>query len=160
MHAQIIKKHITVASLTFDVAGATGVGFGSVVIGDFPEGNVLMLGAVSYMQFSGPGGDAGLVDTWVGDYGIGTTPASDGTISVGDEDIIAETALAAATAEVGLRTRATGATATNAAVFDNTDGSLEINVNLLIDDASIRADDITFTLIGDLHISYIMLGDD
>ena len=156
----IIKQHISVIAKTLIVAGAAGIGFGSLVVGDFPAGNVLFLGAVSYMTFTGPtSGD--LDDTWEGDYALGTTPASDATISVADEDIVPETALAAATAEVSPRTRATQADGAKAGqVFDNTDGSLELNLNLLIDDANISADNIDMSVTGDIWIQFVMLGDD
>jgi len=65
--------------------------------------------------------------------------------------------LGAATARVSPVVRATGVTA---AIFDNTDGSLEINLNLIIDDATISADDVEFTASGVLEIVYCVLGDD
>lgn len=157
---EIIKQTVVADGLAIEIDGATGVGFGSAVIGGLPEGNILFLGAIAYMQVSGPGGDAGLVDTWEGDYGVGTTPASDGTITAADVDLIESTALAAATAEVSPRTRANHLLADTGQILDNTDGSLEINVNVLIDDASISADDIACTLDGEVYLSYIMLGDD
>lgn len=156
----IIKQRVEVRAVPLTVDGAAGIGFGSVVIGDFPAGNVLFLGCVSYLQFSGPISGS-LDDTWQGDYAIGTTPASDATISNADEDIVPETALAAATAEVSPRTRATqGDGAKAGQVFDNTDGSLELNLNLLIDDANISADGIIMSCEGEVFISYVMLGDD
>lgn len=146
----------SVENKTLTVDGASGVGFGTVVIGDLPEGNILILGAVSYMQFTGPtSGD--LDDDWAGDYGIGSTPAGDATLTGADVDIIGSTALAAATAEASPLTR--GALIPTA-IFDNTDGSLEINLSLLVDDANIGADDLDFTVDGHLHLSYIKLGDD
>ncbi len=157
---EIIKQTFVANALAVNVDGASGVGFGSVVLGDFPEGNILFLGAVSYMQVSGPGGDAGLSDTFDGDYGIGTTPADDGTITNADVDLIPSTLTPAATAEVGVRTRGASTTTLSGVVLDNTDGSLEINVNVLVDDASISADGIPMTITGELQISYIMLGDD
>lgn len=153
--AAIIRQTIGFSSAAVVVDGATGVGFGSFVIGDFPEGNIHLLSAQAYAQFTGPG-SASVSDTWEGDYGIGTTPASDGTITAADVDIIASTALAAATSEVSPRTRGTG----TGGIFDNTDGSLEINLNLLVDDAHIGADDLTFLATGELYISYMVLGDD
>lgn len=147
---------ITVNDATLTVDGASGVGFGTVVIGDLPEGNILVFGVVAYMQFTGPtSGD--LDDDWEGDYGIGTTPASDATLSGADVDLIASTAVAAATAEASPETRAA---LVPSAVFDNTDGSLEINLSLLVDDANIGADDIDFTVNGRVHLAYIKLGDD
>lgn len=147
-------------SATFTVDGATGIGFGTVVLGGLPQGNILLLGAVSYMSAAGPGGDAGLVDTWAGDYSIGTTPADDGTLTAADIDIIDTTALAAATAEVSPRTRAVPITPIVPVILDNTDGSLEVNYNVLVDDANISADAIPFTVEGEVWISFVMLGDD
>lgn len=149
---------IRMAALPITIDGATGVGWGTVPIGDFPAGDIVFLGAVCYMQVVGAGAQAGLVDTWVGDYGVGTTPADDGTITAGDVDLIPSTALAAATAEVSPRTRGTQADGALAGtVFDNGSGALEINANVLVDDASISADGILATLVGELYISYRVL---
>lgn len=153
------RQVFTVRDVTLTVDGATGVGVGTVVIGDLPEGNIQFGGATAYMQFTGPT-SAGLVDTWQGDYGIGTTPAGDATITGADVDIIPSTAIAAATAEASPRTRGASTAALSGAVFDNTDGSLELNLNLLIDDANISADGIAMTVNGELAISYMVLLDD
>jgi hypothetical protein len=152
----IIKQTLAVRDATLTVDGATGVGFGSVVIGDLPEGNILFLGAVAYMTFAGPT-SADLADTWSGDYGVGTTPAGDGTLTNADVDLIASTAVGPAVAEVSPRTRGTNATQ---AILDNTDGSLEINLSLLVDDANIGADDLDFTVNGEVVLSYVVLADD
>lgn len=156
----IVKETIRLSSLALEVDGATGVGWGTAVAGDFPQGNICLLGIVAYLQFSGPTA-AGLVDTWAGDYGVGSTPATDGTITAGDVDLVPSTALAAATAEVSPKTRGVQADGAFAGVvLDNTDGSLEINVNLLVDDANISADDLAFTVDGEIYLSYVVLGDD
>lgn len=152
----IIKQVVKVKNGVITVSGATGVGFGTLVIGDLPEGNILFLGAVSYFQFTKLAA-TGVQDTFDGDYGVGSTPASDATITAGDVDIAASAALGAATAGASPRVRSSGATQ---AVLDNTDGSLELNLNLLIDDANISADTQTLTVNGELYISYIVLGDD
>jgi hypothetical protein len=159
LQSSIIKRTIVARDLELTVDGAAGVGFGSVVLAGLPEGNLLLLGATAYMQFTGPTA-AGLVDTWEGDYAVGTTPASDATLTAADIDIIGATALAAAVAEASARTRGVSVTATNGTVLDNTDGSLEVNLSLLIDDAHISADGVVMTVNGELHLSYIMLGDD
>lgn len=153
----VVKQVVKVNKLAIQVDGATGVGFGSAVIGGLPEGNILFLGAVAYMQFTKAASATGIQATFDGDYGIGTTPASDATITGTDVDIIASTALGAATAGVSPRARGTNATQ---AIFDNTDGSLELNLNLLIDDANISADDQDLTVSGELYIVYSVLGDD
>ena len=146
-------------AITID--GMTGVGFGTAVIGDFPAGNILFLGCVGYMTVVGTGGQAGLSDTWAGDYSVGTTATTDATLTGTDADIVPITELTAATAEVSPRTRGTQADgALCGVVLDNTDGSLELNANVLVDDADISADGITATLRGELYIMYAVLGDD
>lgn len=155
----IIKQTFVVRNGLLTVAGASGVGFGSLVIGDFPEANILFLGAVGYMQFTGPTSGS-LVDTWQGDFSIGTTPASDGTLSAGDIDLLNTTALAAATAEASPRTRAISVNGDTGEIHDNTDNSLEMNLNLLVDNGDISADGIVFTVNGEFVISYVPLLDD
>lgn len=138
------------------VDGLTGIGFGSINLAGLPEGNVLLLGAVVSVQFSGSGADANLVDTWDGDFGIGSTPADDATITATDVDIIPSTALGAATAEVSPLTRVENITA---AMIDNKAGTGSVNLSLLVDDANIDADGVLITASGQLHLAYIMLGD-
>lgn len=156
----VIKQVIKFKNVAILVDGATGVGFGSAVIGDLPQGNILLLGAVAYVQVDSAGGQAGLGDTWSGDYSIGTAPTADATLSGAEIDIVGSTAIGPAVAEDAPRTRGVSVTATNAAVLDNTDGSLELNLNLLIDDADISADDVALTLTGELYLVYVALGDD
>ncbi len=156
---EIVKQTIGI-NTTVTVDGASGVGVGTVVIGDLPEGNILLLGAVAYLTFTGPT-SADLADDWEGDYGIGTTPADDATITGADVNIIPSTAIAAATAEASPTTRGVQADgAFCGVVLDNTDGSLELNLSLLIDDADIGADGIDVTAVGQLYLIYSVLGDD
>lgn len=156
---EIIRQVVPVRDMQVTVAGLTGVGFGTAVIGDVPEGNLLFLGAVSYLQFTGPG-SANLQDNFDGDYAIGTAPTADATLAGAEVDIIASTALGAATAEVSPRARGTHAVAITGTVLDNTDNSLELNLNLLIDDASIDANGIVMRANGEVILTYIVLGDD
>ncbi len=147
-------------TLTEDAGGQPA--WATLIVGDFPEGNILFLGAVAYFTFSGSGADADLGDTWVGDYGVGTTPSTDDTTPLATtmEDICATVAIAAATAEVSPRTRTVSANADSGLIYDNTDGSLELNLNILVDAADISGDDSVLTLDGELYISYIVLGND
>jgi len=144
-------------TVTVSAAGA-GIGFGSVVIAGLPEGQIKMLGAAVEITLSGSGADANLVDTFEGDFGIGTTPASDATITGADVDMIGSTALAAATAEVGVLTNVINGTD---AVFDNTAGTLECNLNVLIDAADITdASAVDLTAVGVFELTFITLLDD
>lgn len=149
-----VRKHLVkFKDVPIAVAVASGVGFGTAVVGDFPEGNILYLGAVSYAQFT----SADIDDTSdLGDYAIGTTPTADATLSGTNANIVASVALGAATSGVSPLVRSTGATA---AVLDNTDGSLELNLQLIIDDANISGT-ADFTAEGWVEVVYAVLGDD
>ena len=158
----ITRRIFKAKDLTMVIDGTSGAGFGTLLLGDWPEGNVVLLGAVGYFEFKGSGSDADLSDTWEGDYGIGTAPvASNASPMTADlVDILQPAALAAATAEVSPRTRNTHLPADIGEVHDNTDGSLELNLNLLIDDANIAGIDTVITVNGELHLVFLMLGDD
>ena len=155
----IRKLTLDFSAVSVTVNGATGVGWGTAVIGDFPQGNILLLGAVAYAKFTGPG-SASLADNFDGDYSIGSAPTADATLSGSEVDIVQSTALGAATSEVSPRARGTNAAAICGTVLDNTDGSLELNINLLIDDANISADGLVFRADGQVFVSYVILGDD
>ena len=148
-------KTFPISALAIRTSGATGVGFGTAVIRGLPEGNILLLGAVAYLQFTAL--DAGTIATFDGDYSIGSAPTADASLAGAEVDIVPSTALGAATAGVSPMVRGANATPV---VLDNTDGSLEINLNLLIDDASVSADNQDFTVSGVLSLAYIVLGDD
>lgn len=155
-----VKDRIDLSALSLTVS-ATGaaIGFGSAVIGDFPEGNILVQGVLSNLAFAGSGSDANLADTWNGDFGIGTTPATDATITAGDVDLMASTAIGPAVGEAIATARYPGII--TPALFDNTDGSLEINMNLLIDSADIVDDQsVNIAVTGHVWILYSVLGDD
>lgn len=132
-------------------------GFGTVVIGDFPQGNIVLLGCVADMVFTK--GDADITDTWTGNYSLGTGPNADGTLSGTEVDIVPSTALNAATAGVSPRTKAMSGASQNGAVFDNTDGSLELNMNFIVADSAISADS-SLICRGVVYLAYVVLGDD
>lgn len=156
---KVIKQTIAVKNLVVPVTSVTtAVGFGTAVIGDLPQGNILFLGAVAYFAFSGSGADANLVDTWNGDYSIGTSPTADVTLSGAEVDIIGSTATTPAVAEVSTRARGTNVVQS---MLDNTDEAMELNLNVLIDAADIGdSQTVNLTVNGELYIAYILLGDD
>lgn len=155
--APIYKQTITLRSLAMTVAAvSSAVGFGAVQIGDFPEGNILILGTVANLQFTNT--DTNCTTTFDGDFSIGTAPTADATLSGEEVNMVASSALGAATARVSPILR--GALGVPFLV-DNTDGSLEINLNLLIDAANITDDSTAaFTVTGEVYVAYIVLGDD
>lgn len=157
---EIIKQTIRIENFVVNVAAAsTAIGFGTGSFADLPEGNILFLGAVSYLTLAGSGSDANLAATWTGTYSIGTVATADVDVSdSGEADIIASQAIAAATAEVSPRTRGSNATQV---MLDNTDGSLELNLNVLVTAADITDDtNVNLTVNGELQIVYVVLGDD
>lgn len=152
---QAVRKQVVrLSNVAISVAGTTGVGFGSAVIGDLPEGNILVLGAVSYLQFTTV--DADVQAAFDGDYSIGSAPTADAALAGAEVDIIPSTALGAATAGVSPVARGAQGAQT---LLDNTDGSLELNLNLLIDDANISGTG-DFTVSGYVVLLYSVLGDD
>lgn len=154
----IIKQTINISGTVSVTATGVSVGFGTSVIGDLPEGNILLLGAIAYVSLAGSGSDANLDATWDGDFSIGTAPTADVTLRRSEVDIIGSTALGAATAEVSPRVRAVNATQ---AMFDNTDGSLELNLNVLIDAANIvDGSTVNLTASGTLQLVYVVMLDD
>lgn len=159
---ELIKQTVVMKAVPVSVtAVGAAVGFGTAVVAGFPQGNILFLGAVGYVSLAGPGASANLVDAWNGDFSFGTEPTTDVTLSGAEVDLIPSTATIVAVAEVSPLTRTTHAAAVTGAVYDNTDGSLEINLNVLVDAADIvDGATVAMTATGVLHLSYIILGDD
>lgn len=156
--AALVRLRYKLDALAVSVDGATGVGWGTSVLGDLPEGNLYIAAAVAYVQITEAA--AGITATFDGDFGIGTTPATDATITGGDVNIIPSTALGAATASVSPVVRGVSSGGAMGTILDNTDGSLELNFNLLIDDAAISADDSAVTVTGYVDVLLAVLGDD
>jgi hypothetical protein len=149
------RQKVKLRSLALVSSGASGNGFGVSVAGDFPAGNLLILGAAAYVQFTKL--SAGTTATFTGSYAVGSTSTVDATLTGTDANIIAAATLSAATAGVSPVTRGVGSTMT---MLDNTDGSLELNLNLELDDASVSADTQNLTATGYIDLVYCVLGDD
>ena len=138
--------------------GSTGAAiFSAIALAGLPEGNILLHGAVSNLTFTGPDSDD-LADDFQGDYSIGTTPVDDATLSGNDVNVISSTSIPAADAEVSADVRAENATQ---AVIDNTDGSGELNLNVLLDaDEVTDGETLNVSVTGTLDVAYTVLGDD
>lgn len=155
LRQEIMKLPFKVSNVTVSVDGASGVGWGTAVIGGLPQGNILLLGAIAYLEFDAPA--SGIVADWDGDYSIGSAPTADATLNGSEVDIIPSTATTQAVSTVAPRTRGSNATQV---MLDNTDGSLELNLNLLVDDADISADDVLIVANGEVTLLIAVLGDD
>lgn len=151
---RVVAPRVIPFDVTIDVAdGAPG--FGAGVIGGLPEGNILVLGGVSYATFTKVSG--AITDTFTGNYSIGSAPTADGTLNGEEVNVIPSSAISAATAGVSPRTRGAGATAS---VVDNTAADRELNLNLTIADAAISGAGVVRAQ-GELHVVYLpKMGDD
>lgn len=148
---------------SLDITGvAATVDAGTFVLGGLPQGNLLFLGAVAYVSVDG-GADTSIINNWNGDYAIGTVPNADVDLGdAGEADIIPSTALTAgASDKLASHVRGASTGTEHGVIIDNTDGSLELNFNLLIDDNVITDTEVgTFAVEGVLHAAFIVLGDD
>lgn len=152
----IVTERFSVAA-PIDVDGAVGIGDGQLAIGGLPKGQVLLLGAYCSLVFRGAGGQAGLSDTWAGNFSIGTTADADDTLATTDANVVASTALTAATAEVSPETEGSNVVA---AIIDNSSGASGLFINLLVDDVDISADDINMAVEGVVGLSYVVLAEE
>jgi hypothetical protein len=135
-------------------------GAGTVVLRKLPQGNLLFFGAVAYIKFTNVASN--LIATFAGDFSIGTTPDANGALATTDVDLIASTELLAAdgvTARHRAVTTNTSGVIASPVLFDNTDRSLEANLNVLIDDASISGA-ASLRATGMLFLALMKLGDD
>lgn len=155
----IINQTIRVNTLVNVAAVGAAVGAGTVVIGAFPEGNVLFLGAVSNLRFSAISANAGnAIAAFNGDYGVGSAPDVNAALAGPDVNIVASAAIGPAVASITPFARGSGATQV---VLDNTARNTNINLNVLLDAADITdSTTVTLTVEGTLDIAYLMLGDD
>jgi len=156
---QFTLMNATVRVKDLSVSVADGApGFGTAVIAGLPSKNILFLGAVAYLQFFTS--DADITATFDGDFAIGTVPTANNSLAdAGDADIVPSTAMGAATAKLSPVIRGASTDALGGLIIDNTAGTLELNLNVLIDDAAISGAAI-FTVTGVVHLSYVVLGDD
>jgi hypothetical protein len=137
-------------------------GAGTAVIRKLPQGNIMFLGALCYLTFTKVSGS--ITDTFDGDFSIGTTADANATLATTDIDIVQSTSMGAATAGVSPRIRGvtantSGILTNNVTIFDNTAADLELNLNVLIDDAAISGAAVVRAR-GTLFLAAMKMGDD
>lgn len=151
---------LTLTNVTIALVDNAGVdAHGGLKVYDFPAGVIRILGAVLATALTKS--SAGVDASFDGDVGVGSVVVAAGaTLATTEQDIIPTTATPQAVAGV---TTANGKSTTTegAAVFDGTSTSLDLYINLLVDDAD---HDVTGTpcnliLNGTLKIAWINLGD-
>ena len=154
------------ASVTAAAAGA-GVGFGSVVIGNLPEGNVLLISAGGYFNFVSS--SANLTATWGGNFGVGSTTTAAGALTGTEVNIISSSAIAASTAKVsngnrgllaGSNASASTFTACPPVLINNVGKTVSLNFNIAVNAADITdATSAPVTVTGYVDLVVMVLGD-
>jgi hypothetical protein len=136
---------------------AATVAYKGLKVYDFPEGSILIDGAVANLALTKS--SAGVNADWDGDFSVGSVTASNNATLTGTEqDIIPSTATPQAVAGA---TTAKGRNAAAIAPFDGTGTALDLYLNFLVDDAD---QDVTTTpcnliVNGTLTIHWRNLGD-
>jgi len=111
---------------------AAVVAYGGLKIYDFPEGAILLQGAHANLAITKS--SAGVIDTFDGDFGLGTVTASNNaTLASTEQDIIPTTAMPQAVA--GVTTAKGKSTPTEAPkILDGTTTPKDVFLNFLVDD--------------------------
>lgn len=128
------KTVITLASTPVTLADNAGVvAYGGQKLYDFPEGLILIHGAVADLDLALSA--AGVNADWDGDVGVGSVTASNNaTLSSTEQNVIPTTATPQAAASV--TTADAVSTATEAVtVLDGTSTAADLFLNFLVDDA-------------------------
>lgn len=147
---------------TFNVAAAgAGNGAGTVVIGDFPEGNILVLGRAAQLAFSTT--SANITNaTYTPTFAFGTTPDADVNLAspTSDSDLMSARANTIAAGKVSPATNHFQGSDVVALALNNRDGSLEVNLNVTVPAADIAdASSAPFTATGFFEMTFAVLGD-
>lgn len=158
-NAVVHKTVLTFADAAIALTDNAGVvAYGGLKVYDFPEGAILMLGAVADLDLTKS--SAGVNDDWDGDFGVGTVTASNNnTLSSTEQNIIPTTATPQASS--GATTANGLSTATENAVINGTSTAVDVYLNLLVDDADHDVTSTPCNLIvnGTLTLTWVKLGD-
>jgi hypothetical protein len=120
--------------VTVAAAGA-GVGFGTAVLGALPTGFLCITQTKASLAFSTS--DTDLAATFNGDFSVGSAPDADGALAGAEIDVVPSTSMGPAVARVTPAATGRRAVGSGALFLDNTAGSLELNLNVLVDAADI-----------------------
>lgn len=169
--APIRKHQIVLRDVPVNINWENGAAdWGTLVAGGLPEGNILFLGSVGYVEVRAASlSNTNVLDAFVGTVSMGTAATADGTLTdSGENDLLPATALGAATAKVSPNKRIVSTDAMGGGVVDNTAGDLECNLNISLADGAIVAepdgvgdDDFEGFLINAvIELAYIVMLDD
>jgi hypothetical protein len=150
-----VRTTLTLADFPVTVANTTGASFGGAKIYDFPEGRIVLLGALADLTFNWAG--TGIGATGSGDFSVGSTTTADATLSSTDANMIASSAMTDPfVAGVGR-----GVGSSSAALYlDGTATAADAILNLIIDDADVADANSSVVLVsGTVVLLWHNLGD-
>jgi len=154
--------HVTTFNLDatpVTIVGATGVGFGAVQLGTFPQGQILILGATASLAFPIISTAGNLANTADGDWAIGTIAGgcTDGDLTdATDINIIPSTATSANSLSTAVGACLLDSAAANR--IDGTTTAVPIWLSVAIDDAETDETSILGAT-GNVTITWVNLGD-
>lgn len=154
-----LVKRFVPFDVSFTVANGSGApGIGSVAIADFPAGKIVLVAArCSGLVFSSADADAGAA--WDGDWSIGSVPNADADLTdATDFDIVGVSGGQAIGAASGAdkHSPTQDVTSLKNVLLDNEAGGLEVNLNVMVDDAT-QTGDIVMRARGTLELIYGVL---
>ena len=162
LEQHIIKRTIQMDALSVPIAIGSSPqnGHGTVVLDSFRKGNVLFLGARIDVSFTA--GDVEIDVDFDSEFGLGTAPSVDETSPIAgvQQDLILRTIMPQAIDGTTVNKRAMHAKAESGEVFDNTDSSIDMNLNIIIPDADISVNPSSVLVTGNVTVAYLLLGDD
>lgn len=157
--AEILNLRVPVRKLITVNAVGAAVGFGFAGLdAKIPKGDFILLGGVAWLRFEESPLSANIIDTWEGDFSLGTVGTVDVDLAdAGEANILASTALGPATAGVLARARYAIPGSTTPVNNNALNGALFLN--LLIDAASVT-DGTTPTVLvsGNISLAIAPLG--
>lgn len=144
--------------ITVNAVGAA-VAFGNAALSAvIPKGDFVLLGGVAYLRFEESPLSANVIDTWEGDFSLGTVGTVDVDVAdAGEANILASTALGPAA--VGVLARARYAIPGQVAPINNNALNGGLFLNLLLDAASVT-DGATPTILvtGTVNLALVPFG--
>lgn len=154
---EIIRLQIPIRNLVVPITDpGAAVAYGGAAIQGLPQGNILVLGAVANLQVTA---GANITATFTGNFSVGHAITADATLSANEISLVPSTALVAGVAGVSNGNRGVSTPTQTGVVIDNTDQTLNANLNVTIADAAISATS-SVTVNGVLYLAFIVLGDD
>ena len=151
---------LTLTATPITIADDGGVGqYGGVKIYDFPEGHLVILGALVTGNITAA---APIIDAWNGDVALGTVAPTAYTLQTTKSDIMQSSATGTASSKVAAVdavTVATQLTESGARWLDGTGTAKDCYLNLIIDDNVAHTGAMSATFTGTVKITWINLGD-